>query len=307
MFDVKKLSEQLNGNNFIIGVSGGIDSIFLLDLVIKNREFLPNFKVVHVNHQISKNSNDWEYSVKQYCIVNDVEFLSHRVDIGSGNLENQARIARYTVFSNQPEKFILLAHHKNDQAETFFLKCFQGSSVKGLAGMQYSCLSWMNKNQTIIRPLLFTSKKEILKYAETHNLNWVEDESNQDINFDRNWIRKILIPLIENKFTNASKNIHLVMEHLCEAHELHVELAKIDENTVMAHDYIIWNKLIELSEIRIKNFFRYFLSKNGVYGYSMKQMNDFCGSLKKGTMDTRNEMVVGQHRLHKIGNKIFFK
>lgn len=307
MIDIDKLIRHVNTNEFIVGVSGGVDSICLLDILIKNKNQLPKFKAVHVNHKISKNSDYWEHWVKNHCDNYGVECITQKVDLKkSGNLEQSARIARYEIFTNQAEKIILLAHHKNDQFETFFIQLHRGAGLKGLKGMTYCCPSWNNPNQQIIRPLLSVTKSQMIEYATNHNLSWIEDESNIDNTYDRNWIRNVLTPLFNNRFSNFLNNTILSMNNIDNARQLCTDLAEIDIKNVVVDNYILWNKLIELSEIRIKNIIFHIIEKHDEINFSGKQVNAFCQSLKNSDINGKNEMICGKLRFHKIGKKIFF-
>lgn len=309
--DLNKLAEILKpGREIVVGVSGGLDSMVLLDILHRNRDFLrKDFKVLHVNHGISADSDAWARFVQEYCDLRGIQFCIERVDISKfgNNLEHAARQARYAAFAKQRADMLILAHHANDQCETFFLKLFRGSGLKGLRCMSMSGPSWIDPDMLLVRPLLDWSKEKIRSYAEEHGVPNIEDISNEDTTFDRNWIRHDLWPLISRRNEIADVNVLRSIALLNESWELTQDLARIDlGNCEFADGTLDWSKLKMLSMPRLKNVILHIIDQVGITGYSVHHIEEFAKSLIHADMDSRNEMRVKEFTMRKIGKKVVY-
>lgn len=181
-----------NGQTLVLGVSGGVDSITMLDLFIKS-EINLNLIVAHLNHGVRIESDKDEKLVQKLADKNNLEFVSKKITPPrSGNLEEELRIIRRRFLietaEGQKANFVAIAHNVNDQVETFFLNALRGSGSAGLGAMRMS-------DNKIIRPLLNFPRSEIEKYAEENNLTWYEDKTNEDITYKRNYLRHKIFPL----------------------------------------------------------------------------------------------------------------
>jgi tRNA(Ile)-lysidine synthase len=190
----------LRGKRLAAGLSGGIDSVVLLHVL---RALQPQFgyrlSAVHVNHGISPNAGDWEKFCSALCSELKVPLKIARVKVSRQRkgLEAAAREARRAALSKAPVDAIALAHHLDDQAETVLLNLLRGAGLEGASGMAArSRLS----GKTLLRPLLQVSREEIAAYAAEHRLGWIEDESNSDTAFTRNFVRHRVGPLLEERF-----------------------------------------------------------------------------------------------------------
>lgn len=299
------------GNKIILGVSGGVDSMVLLDILHRNRSFLcKDFSVLHVDHQINSESANWANFVQNYCNERDIPCKVVAVDITKhgNNLERAARQARYEAFAAQKSDMIILAHHADDQCETFFLKLFRGSGLKGLRCMNKSSPSWIDNNVTLLRPLLDWSKDRILDYAEHYRVTNIEDSSNRNTTFDRNWIRHDLWPLIINRNEIADINLLRSIALINEGWELTQDLARIDFTACQNLDGSLdWRKVTQLSGPRVKNLILHILDQHGVTGFSTHHVEEFVKSLNAATLDSRNEFKVKDFVIKKHGKKIVYE
>ena len=179
-----------------VGLSGGVDSVVLLHRLKK--EF-PQVRAIHVHHGLSPNADAWADFCRRLCKRWGVTLAVEKVKVlksGKG-LEAAAREARYAVFAKDKADTIALAHNLDDQAETVLMNLLRGAGLRGASGMaERSRLG----SKTLLRPLLNTSRKEILAYARAHDLEWIEDESNADESLTRNFIRRRVGPLLEQTF-----------------------------------------------------------------------------------------------------------
>ncbi|PKO25540.1 MAG: tRNA lysidine(34) synthetase TilS [Betaproteobacteria bacterium HGW-Betaproteobacteria-8] len=215
------------GQHLLLAFSGGLDSCVLLHLLAEHRSALGfELQAMHVHHGLSPNADDWATFCKQTCTHLNIPLQIVHVEVaqdGGTGIEAAARQARYQALFGAKADYIVLAHHQDDQAETLLLQLFRGSGVKGLAAM-----AMMDKKRRLLRPLLDTSREELLQYATARRLSWIEDESNLDRRYDRNYLRHDLMPLIEARFKSAKKVLARTAGHMAESAGLLDDLAQID-------------------------------------------------------------------------------
>ena len=201
--------DQFNWQNhkFVLAVSGGVDSMVLLDLFCLGFE-TEQIIVAHVDHGIREESKSEREFVEGVCRDLGIKCVSTRIDVPKlqGNLEANARLVRYNFFEQARKDYgadwIVTAHHANDQIETILAGFLKGTFIKGLAGMEF-----MLKKKSLLRPLLFAEKKDLEFYAKEKGLRWVIDESNNDNKFDRNFLRNEIVPSLENRFEGLTQRL----------------------------------------------------------------------------------------------------
>ena len=297
-----------NSHKVLIGVSGGADSMALLHTILRYRDVLnKEFKVLHVDHQISKESADWSDVVMKYCNDTNIECEIAKVNVTDWgkNLEQAARYARYDAFSKQNCDTILLAHHANDQIETFFLKLLRGSGVKGLKGMSVATPCWFDTNKTIVRPFLGCNRRDIEEYVSVYSIPYITDPSNSDTKFDRNWVRHKLVPMIEDRNSLADLNILKCVGIQQETYSLLNDLADIDRTacTLPSGD-LDWTKVKQLPVARIKNMFMHICSLHDVVDVSTHNIEAFANGLLVADTDSKNEMRMKTFYIRKLGKRI---
>lgn len=200
------------GDNVILGISGGADSVALFRILVALKEETEyNLTAVHVHHGIRKKTADKdEKFVKNLCKKYGIELRVFHKDIPliskitKESEEECGRRIRYEIFNEVALEIenskIAVAHHMNDQVETIVFRMIRGSGVKGLSGME-------PKRDNIIRPLLCSKKVEILEYLTTLSQKYREDETNEDIEYSRNYIRKKILPKFEKLRDNSIDHI----------------------------------------------------------------------------------------------------
>ena len=248
-----------------VALSGGLDSVVLLHLLHqlqKTQTF--TLKASHVHHGLSKNADKWVTFCEKLCrklsIPLDISYvkLPQKKSLG---IEGEARRLRYEKLLQTKTDLVVLAHHEDDQAETFLLQLMRGAGVKGLSSMAH-----FDDTRRLWRPLLNTSRIDIESYAKKHKLKWIEDESNQNIDFDRNFIRSKVLPILKNRFNHIIKVISRSSSHLAEAQHLLDNLAQIDLKSLLKSDNykhkLNVKTLDKLSNARAKNALRFWLEIN---------------------------------------------
>lgn len=255
------------GRRLALALSGGADSVVLLDILAQLRTSL-NFPLsaVHVNHQISPNAADWAEFCARLCAEYDIPLQVVKVDLKrqpGESLEALARDARYRVFAEQQADFIVLAQHLDDQAETLLLQLLRGAGAKGMSAMgEFQARG--EGQVTMVRPLLDVSRRTILDYAALRGLHWVEDESNSDIAYDRNYLRHQVMPLLERRFPGYRETFARTSRNLAESAQLSDDLARMDHAVAVVNGNMRVDVLRSLSGARARNLLRYWLAEFGM-------------------------------------------
>lgn len=179
---------------FWIAYSGGMDSHVLLDLCAQQSEF--HFKVIHVNHHLHEHASEWAKHCQSMVETYNLPFMRKDVHVKKDrgeSLEANARLLRYKAISDvmSDGDVLLTAHHEDDQAETLMLQLMRGAGIHGLSAMP---VSKSFANGIHFRPLLSYSREKLQAYALKHQLQWIEDGSNLNIDIKRNWLRHQVIP-----------------------------------------------------------------------------------------------------------------
>jgi tRNA(Ile)-lysidine synthase len=221
-------------------------------------------KASHVHHGLSQNADKWVKFCEKLCEKLLVPLDVHYVQLPkkkSLGVEGEARQLRYEKLLQSKSDLVVLAHHADDQAETFLLQLIRGAGVKGLSSMAH-----FDNTKKLWRPLLKVSRSDIESYAKQHKLKWIEDESNLNIDFDRNFIRSRVLPILKNRFSHIIKVISRSSIHLAEAQNLLDDLAEIDLKSdlksVNCKHKLQVKSLNKLSHSRAKNALRYWLEMN---------------------------------------------
>ncbi len=187
-------------NRLFVGFSGGLDSTVLTICPCWRIQLREKLTAVHIHHGISINASYWQKHCQEFCAALAIPCITQAVDFNRlANIEEGARRARYAAFATllKERDGLLLGHHLDDQAETLLLQLFRGAGVDGLASMaDFGSLGL----GTVVRPLLAVNRASLHAYALHHGLTWIEDESNQDVHYSRNYLRQNIIPLLAEKW-----------------------------------------------------------------------------------------------------------
>lgn len=214
------LSNLTDINRIVVAYSGGLDSHVLLHTLVALREgqSIPFvLEALHIHHGVSSLADDWATHCQTVCQRLQVPLTVEQVSAkgSQASLENQLREARYQIFAEQLNKgdLLALAHHADDQAETLLLRLLRGTGPQGLAGMPER--RKLGKGN-LIRPLLAFSRADLEAYAQQHQLHWVEDDSNEDTCFDRNYLRHEVMPKLAKRWPHFretfARNAQVVAE-----------------------------------------------------------------------------------------------
>lgn len=267
---VKACKEFCHANGFErtywVGYSGGLDSHVLLHALAQVRiEYPIQLKAIYINHGLSQQAAAWAEHCAQVCQQFNIDFADHSIQINSSShdsLEELARDGRYTVFAGLmgSQDLLCTAHHQDDQAETVLLQMLRGSGPKGLAAMpriKPFAQGWH------ARPLLDFTRDELKNYADQHQLKWIEDESNSNTHFTRNFLRHDILPLLKNRWPSVTEVLARVADNCAEAqHVLDTVVEPLLHSvTGSVANTLSVTKVLHLNEIQQRHVLRAWLEQ----------------------------------------------
>ena len=292
-----RLHAQLTpGRHVTVALSGGVDSVALLHLLHRlqcERAFL--LSAIHVNHQISPHAADWADFCTALCDRLNIPLVVKTIHVprrAKAGLEATARAHRYRAFAELDTDCLLLAHHLDDQAETVLLNLLRGAGVRGAAAMpeirhQASGVGRMGESRPIMRPLLDVPRATLVAYAKKHRLAWIEDESNLDVAFTRNYLRHAVLPAIEARFPAYRQTLTRATRHFAEADLLLDELAAIDMASAVREGKLKLSLLQQFSPARAKNLLRTFFAVQGMPTLDADRLDDWLRQIVNARGDSR--------------------
>ncbi len=253
------------GQSVCAAFSGGLDSTVLVDLLARARgEAGFTLTALHVHHGLSRNADHWAEACAAFAGSRGVPLAVERVTVDRNHpagLEAAARVARHAALVRCGADFVALAHHRDDQAETVLLQALRGTGVKGLSAMAVA----RPAGATVwLRPLLDERREALLAYANQAGLDWVEDESNDLIAFDRNFLRHEVMPVLERRFPQYRESLARLARHAAAAGDLLEALAREDAARITEAGALSAAGLERLDAARRANVLRHFLAAHGL-------------------------------------------
>lgn len=262
---LQQLVQWPAARRYWVAYSGGVDSHVLLYAMAVLREQLDvPLHAIHINHGLQDKAREWEAHCQQVCDALSIPLEIGRVDAvhATGESpEEAARVARYAMFADilQDDELLLMAHHQDDQAETLMLQMLRGAGVKGLSAMPV--LTGLGRGQ-LVRPLLAFTRSVLVQYARQQGLVWIEDPSNTDTRYDRNFLRHEVMPLLHQRWPATASILSRVSEHMAESAGLLQQLAEQDlEFNRVNGNRLSVASLRKLDAARLRNLLRYWLSE----------------------------------------------
>lgn len=268
--NVLRQSSRNKSARIIVGYSGGLDSTVLLHLLNNIAQTRPHLSLLalHIHHGMQSHADDWARHCTKQGLELGVNTRVMRVQVSQKagqSTEQAARQARFAAFESVlgPGDILCLAHHRDDQAETLLYRLLRGSGTLGLGAMRvYNDLGWGE----MLRPLLSFSRGELEAYAQHHKLSWINDPSNKNTRFDRNYLREEVLPRLEERWPALTANFARAAELNQEAADLLHEMARDDLQRVVSDNgkQLVRMKLREISPPRLRNMLRYWLQESGL-------------------------------------------
>ncbi len=278
-----------SGSSILVGLSGGVDSVVLLHLLAGLApRYSWRLSALHVHHGISPNADAWAAFCVTLCEKHGITLQIERVDISplrDMGVEAAARQLRHEALSRQSADFIALAHHQDDQAETLLLQLLRGAGVKGVAAMPPA--KAVAQGPALLRPLLDVSRTELEDYAADHGLQWVEDESNTDERYPRNFLRHRVLPLLEQRFPACRTTLARAASHFAEADALLDTLAGLDAQDAFDGKTLEVARLSQLDKPRARNLLRWFLQRRSALMPESPRLEEMLRQLSSAREDAQ--------------------
>lgn len=275
--------------NVYIAYSGGVDSHVLLYGCHQVQSRYPEirFRALHINHGISEYSLQWEKHCVKTCEKLGIPIQTEQLNLEKAprqSLEAVAREERYAAISRLvSEGIVLLGQHQDDQAETLLLQLKRGAGPKGLSSMSFKSQS---SRVTYYRPFLDVPKKEVLAFAKSQNLEWVEDDSNSDTSIDRNFLREEVLPQLEARWPGFKKAVSRTANLCAEEHNLLQEEVELRfKRLVAGHGSLNLDLLKEESQEWQRQILRHWINLTGLRLPSFDIINEILNSVIPAKQD----------------------
>ncbi|MFK8030569.1 MAG: tRNA lysidine(34) synthetase TilS [Gammaproteobacteria bacterium] len=289
---------------FVCAVSGGLDSMVLLHLLVSAGYAV---RAIHIDHAAHSDSSSWASWVRGQVEALGVTLSVHRLSglSNNGNLEESWRNARRELFQQEcGDETLVTAHHKDDQAETLLLQLLRGAGVAGLQAMPLS--QTLPSGTRHVRPLLNHTRAELQVYAENQRIEWIEDPSNQNEHFDRNFLRGSVLPLIRERWPGAVKAIARSSELIGEAADLNAVLAAQDARFSDGDTGLDWSALEPLGLVRQANAVRFWLSRLGCRYPSRRRLTEALRQWNEAMCDRVPVLELKEGTVQRYRNRLVF-
>ncbi len=284
-----------SGSRLVLALSGGIDSVVLLHALLRiqpSHRF--ELACVHVHHGLSPNADAWAGFCERLCRAHGLALDLRQVRIDRADpagIEAAARAQRHAVFATLDADVVLTAHHCDDQAETLLLQLLRGAGPKGLAAMaeMQHRAGW---RAALLRPLLALTRAELEHDARRHRLEWIEDESNAATDFNRNYLRHAVLPLLAARFPSLSATLARSAALQADAAELLHDLALLDAQHCVNHDRLDCAALARLTTARARNLLRWFIDRHGHAMPSARRLDEARRQLLHAASDAQVRVAI---------------
>lgn len=257
----------VTGRHVAIALSGGLDSMVLLDVLgvlAPTQGF--RLSALHVHHGLSPNADEWSRFCERECASRGISLRVERVhvaaDAGLG-IEAAARHERYRCLRASGADVVVTAHHLDDQAETVLLQMLRGAGVEGMAAMPVE-RSLGGDGPLLVRPVLEFTRAALHEAAIERDVRWITDESNADTRHARNFLREDVLPLIGTRFPAWRETLARVALNAADASELAAALAAEDLARVLDADGLLVEGVMALTAARRLNLVRHWLRGQGI-------------------------------------------
>ena len=308
MIDVVAKLIELAGPRLrvIVAFSGGVDSTFLAHALTKHRRRLASLRLIHIDHGLQPASASWSKHSARLARAWGVRFESFNAHIPRDTGESPeaaARTARYELLAGamEPGEVLVTAQHRDDQVETLLLQLFRGAGVAGLAAMPSIAQFGPGR---IARPLLDVSRADIEAAARKARLRWVEDPSNTDIRFSRNFLRLRLMPAIREHWPGVDRALARSAAHMAEAQALLTGAALRDVTAAADGLGLAVSVLRALPAARRRNALRHFIARAGIELPEASRLTEMAGPLLRARADAQPEVRWANARMRRAQGRL---
>ncbi|NIG62766.1 MAG: tRNA lysidine(34) synthetase TilS [Serratia symbiotica] len=293
----------------LLAFSGGLDSTVLLHLLAQLREQHPKFELraVHVNHGLSAFADTWEDHCGRQCSAWQVPMTVQRVQVDArmGGIEAAARTARYNAFNAmlKADEILITAQHLDDQSETFLLALKRGSGPAGLSAMA-AC--GRLSNHVLLRPLLGFSRLQLEDYAQQHQLSWIDDDSNENPRFDRNFLRLQVLPLLNERWPHFTSSVARSASLCAEQEQLLDELLADQLRTLLAEDNsLVIEGLLGCSPACRFALLRRWIALQDVTLPSREQLQHLWDEVALSRVDAAPRLQLGTYQIRRFHGRLY--
>lgn len=308
----QSIMQQISGSaTILVAYSGGIDSTVLLHALVKIKQrHCPDLKLqaMHIHHGISVHADEWANHCQQQCQQWSVPLTIQKVqlDLTNGNIEEQARRARYLALQQYMSKnpaTLCTAQHLDDQSETFLLALKRGSGPTGLSAMP---MRTNNAGYLHIRPLLSISRLQIEAYAALHHLTWVEDESNQDDHYDRNFLRLNIMPQLKQRWPHFDQMVAR-SAMLCQQQQALIDELLQPTLVQLVNDdgTLSLPPLLDVSEEKFNALMRMWLKMHNVLMPSLQQLQLIRQTVVLAREDSNPQFILHDKQIRRYQNRLY--
>lgn len=292
------------GEAVTVGFSGGLDSSVLLHAANRHAAHAGlRLSAIHVHHGLSSCADDWVDSCRKVCEILGVSISVIRVEVPARSyegIEAAARRLRHKALADQDADWVLLAHHADDQAETVLHNLLRGTGVRGAAAMPES-------SGRVLRPLLGLGRDVLVEYATSHHLAWIEDESNADLRYTRNFLRREIIPAMAARFPRVGQQLAAAARHFGEADALLDDLAALDLGACRPEFPLPLTLFRQLSDARGRNLLRAMLGWHKLQPPDERRLKEFSRQLRTAGTDRHPRLDLPRYSLWCEAGKLHFK
>jgi len=305
---LKAMLGPLRGRRLCVAYSGGLDSAVLLTALaaLRVRERFA-LRALHIDHRLHAASADWARAAltRARKLRVPCRIITLRIDGGDGqSIEAAARDARYRALAEAlaGDELLLTAHHQEDQLETVLLALLRGSGVRGLAAMG-AVTPWAGR--LLLRPLLAVSRAQLEHYARARRLDWSEDPSNADERFDRNYLRRSVLPLVRRRWPAAAATVSRSAAHLAEARALLEQLAGSVLADARDGDALRVSALRRLALPQRRNAVRQWIAERGLQPPDHRRVREICGPMLAARDDALPRVSWRGGELRRYAGRLF--
>ena len=276
----------------------------MLLLHVMAQLFPLQIRAIYVNHQLQKVSDEWAEFVAQQCLILNIPYIIQNVQVAEGNLENQAREARYQAYQQHLalNEVLVLAHHQQDQAETLMLRLLSGAGVTGLSAMQ--AVDYRHQ-LTIWRPLLDTSREQICQWVEQLRITYVDDPTNLDTHYDRAWCRHELWHILQSRYPKMQQSLARTSYLMQDADEILKEVLIQDLAFCGNSDQLNLEKLQQLSSARQRQLLSAWMKGEGQYRPALDMVNRITDEVIHSKVDSQAALQWNQFYYLRYQNNLY--
>ncbi|CAI1821709.1 tRNA lysidine(34) synthetase TilS [Serratia ficaria] len=302
-----QVADQLGDcRKLLVAFSGGLDSSVLLHLLAQQRPAL-QLRALHVHHGLSAFADDWAEHCERQCAAWGVALKVQRVQVDAreGGIEAAARAARYAAFGAmlQADEALITAQHLDDQSETFLLALKRGSGPAGLSSM---AARGALGDHALLRPLLGCSRRQLEAYAQQHRLSWIDDDSNRDPRFDRNFLRLQVLPLLNRRWPHFASAVARSASLCAEQEQLLDELLAEQLRSLLADDgSLAIDGLLSCSPARRFALLRRWIARFNVSMPSREQLQRLWEEVALSRADAEPQLQPGQYQIRRFRGRLY--